>query len=185
MEYNHRTDAETVRNFFYYNPETGDFTWRISSSSCRPVGSIAGTVDREGYRIIGVDKRLYRAHRLAWLYVHGEWPLGEIDHINRIKSDNRIENLRVVSGTENQKNARLRKDNKSGFTGVRFHKTRKRWEAYITVDQKMLDLGHFGSDFEGKMMAIAARKNAEEKYGFHPNHGKTLCGTITSASTED
>ena len=105
------------------------------------------------------------AHRLAWLYVYGCWP-DEIDHINQIRDDNRIANLRSVDRTTNCQNA-SRQKSESGVTGLVKRYTGK-WEARIQVNKKYIYLGIFSTKSE----AIAARKAANVKYGFHENHGK-------------
>lgn len=95
--------AERLRELLTYDPETGEFRWRYTRG-CRARGQIAGTVTCLGYLTIAIDGRKYKAHRLAWLHVHGEWPYPEIDHINRIKLDNRLVNLRRATRAENNAN---------------------------------------------------------------------------------
>ena len=92
--------------------------------------------DRDGYILNFIKGKIYREHRLIWMYVYGEMPNGMLDHINRIKSDNRIENLRIVSFSENRQNIGKLSNNKSGFKGVWFHKVNKNWCASISVDKK-------------------------------------------------
>lgn len=117
---------ETVRATLHYDAETGAFTRKIAWGG-RPVGSKVGSLNTVGYWQIGVCGRTYTAQRLAWYYVHGEWPEDDIDHINRDKLDNRLANLRIISRSENLKNRapwkwRKRKkslshpDSLSGFT---------------------------------------------------------------------
>lgn len=97
----------------------------------------------------------------------GEFPEGQIDHVNQIKTDNRFENLREVTNTINHQNIQLQKNNKSGVHGVGFHKTTKKWRACIKVNGKLIHLGLYSE----KDLAIKARKEAEVKYKFHKNHG--------------
>ena len=92
-----------LREALHYDPDTGIFTWKVATASCVKVGAEAGCVKNDGYRAIGMGGKSYKAHRLAWLYVHGEWPKEQIDHINHIRTDNRMENLRPASGGENAK----------------------------------------------------------------------------------
>jgi hypothetical protein len=108
-----------LRELFHYDPDTGVFHWQVAKTGVpRRRNGLAGSVDA-GYVRIKVDGHQYRAHRLVWLYVHGVWPDGEIDHINRNRSDNRLCNLRDVSFTTNQQNQSLpTKNNKAGFLGV-------------------------------------------------------------------
>lgn len=93
MSNNHLT-AERLRELLDYDPETGYFRWRRDVGARAWKGQLAGTMARDGYEYIGIDRRRYPAHRLAWLYVHGEWPRGLLRHLNWLRSDNRLENLR-------------------------------------------------------------------------------------------
>src|SRR5690606_11618117 len=121
----------------------------------------------DGYREVGIDGRLYKAHRVIWLYIAGEWP-DEIDHINGDRSDNRFANLRAVSRAENMRNKRSYKNNRSGQNGVSWHNQDRRWIAYITINGKFKRLG----GFINKDDAIAARLKAEAEYGlFQKRHG--------------
>lgn len=152
--------AERLREVLQYHPETGQFTWKLNPS-CVRIGKIAGTLLEKGYVKIAIDKRAHMAHRLAWLYVHGEWPDGYIDHINRNKSDNRISNLRVVGRNENMQNQGLHKRNTSGFRGVSEFKNR--WRARISVNGKDKYLGRF----KDKESAYEAYLKAAAKYHTH------------------
>ena len=145
---------DTLKSLLDYNAETGWFRWR-ERRGCSHAGKVAGTRDKKGYWNIMIFRRQYKAHRLAWFYVHGEWPDGEIDHINWVKNDNRICNLRVVTHSENMQNTR-RQDK-----GVTFK--RGYWRARISLNKHQIFLGHF----KNKEDAIAARKAAELKYHSH------------------
>jgi len=161
------TQAE-IKALLNYDPDTGVFTRIASTSSKAMAGSIAGTFNKTlMYRFIMIDYKLYREHRLAWLYMTGEWPDGEIDHINHIRNDNRWDNLRCVTAKENRKNQSIRSDNTSGVTGVYWHKRRGKWRSIITVDGNQIHLGWY----KDKSDAVAARKLSEVEHGFHPNHG--------------
>jgi len=158
---------EKLKEYLDYDPETGNFIWKVHTGWASP-GKPAGCKTKKGYIQIGISLKSYYAHKLAWLFVHGKYPKGEIDHINGNKADNRITNLRDVTVKENQRNASLRKDNSSGFVGVCFYKKTGEWCAYIKVDGKRIHLGNFVD----KELAILARKKANKKYGFHKNHGR-------------
>lgn len=151
-----------------YDPETGVMT-RIRNSGTAKAGDIMGSVMSHDYLTAGVDGRQYLIHRLAWLYVYGEWPKN-IDHINHKRDDNRIANLRAVTRTENQRNQSLRKTNASGALGVHWCARRQKWVAQIKAGGRGIYLGRYHHFID----AISARKSAENLYGFHPNHGRPL-----------
>lgn len=152
--------AEELRSILDYEPETGIFTWKVSTSRRVKVGAVAGCQNVLGYLQIRVQSRLYLAHRLAWLYHFGEWPTDQIDHVNRVRTDNRIANLRDVSQKQNSQNRSKSSTNTSGHTGVYWHKRDSKWVATIMHNQKNIHLGYF-SILED---AIAARKAAEKLY---------------------
>lgn len=153
--------ADDLRPVFSYDPETGVLTRR---STGKPVGTDNG----HGYLLVSFKGRKLQAHRIAWVLVHGNWPSGQIDHINGIRSDNRLTNLRDVTASQNQRNATLRKDNTSGRIGVHFDKMSGKWEARIRLKDRRINLGRFDAIED----AVAARAAAEREHGFHPNHGR-------------
>ncbi|MEG1123085.1 MAG: HNH endonuclease [Citrobacter sp.] len=154
-----------------YNPETGSFTWKATNRRGF-VGKQAGCFcPRDGYIRIRIHGKLELAHRLAWNMTYPDNPVGpdeQIDHINHIRMDNRIVNLRKASNTDNSRNASIGSNNTSGALGVWFEKRRNAWVAEIKVDRRKIHIGQF-EKFED---AVAARKAAEVTYGFHENHGK-------------
>ncbi len=156
----------------HYNPKTGSMTWKKSRGSVS-AGMPLKSKHKDGYFMAWVNKKLYLVHRLAWLYVTGEFPKQEIDHINGDRTDNRIKNLQDVSKTENQKNASIRIDNTSGMTGISFRKQTKKWRAYINHNSKIIYLGQFVK----KEDAIKIRKEANKKYNYHEGHGKPIINT--------
>lgn len=148
--------CDLVRETLNYDPSTGEFTWKTSSGRAR-AGSVAGTqgTPRCEIRVCG---RRYMAHRLAWLYVHGEWPPFEIDHENRDQRDNRISNLRPATHSQNGLN---RGDVKTiAPAGVGWYPRTQRWRVRIKVDQKEIALGYF----KRLVDAIGARRAAESRY---------------------
>lgn len=142
-----------------YNPETGAFTWKINRRGHYCAGKPVGSVDDAGYRVMSICGRMFKAHRLAWLFVYGCWPSKLIDHINRDKSDNRICNLREACHSENNINTGLRGDNTSGVRGVSWCSRTKRWMAQICVRKQYVFLGRFASKEE----AAAAYNDAAVK----------------------
>ena len=152
--------AEYLRSILNYDPETGIFTRKVRTSSRAKVGDVAGSPRGDGYLLIMVCSRKYLAHRLAWLYMYGEWPKDQIDHINRNRSDNRIANLREVTNKQNLQNAGKYSHNTSGHPGVYWHKQGPKWRAQITHNYKDIHLGYFTTLEE----ALSARKAAEKLY---------------------
>ena len=129
----------------------------------------AGYLHKEGYILIRIGGRRYKAHRLAFLYMTGRWPKDQIDHINGDRADNRWHNLREATNTENARNRqRLNRNNTSGVTGVYWDKQKGKWRAKIRVNDKLIHLGLFTD----KADAIAARQQAEQQhYGeYAPTH---------------
>lgn len=157
-----------LKEILHYDPETGIFTWLVTLNSRAITGREAGHVGHTGYIRIRYKGVEYLGHRLAWLYVHGEWPPNHLDHINHIRSDNRIANLRESSYAKNAKNQSKSSRNKSGVVGVSWYKRDSKWIALISNRGKLVNLGKFDR-FED---AVKARKAAEERFGYHPNHGK-------------
>jgi len=161
-----------LKELLHYDPDTGVLTWLVNRGRI-PAGAQCGSESehREGqsYRKVTIDGKNYLSHRLAWLYIHGDFPDCQIDHKNGDGTDNRLANLRDVTNTINQQNRTIHRNNKSGFTGVRWHKHWSRWTAIITVDSNKIYLG----SFDNKIDAVAARMRANKKYGFHENHGQS------------
>jgi hypothetical protein len=143
-----------------YDPETGIFTWAVSPKrSTIKAGSVAGSMNSEGYLHIGYGGRKYFSHRLAWLITYGDWPSGQVDHINGCRTDNRLENLRDVTHSVNQQNQKkARKNNKSGFLGVCWHKKSSVWVAQITVGRKIKRIGSFGTAEEAHKAYLLAKR---------------------------
>lgn len=150
-----------VKELLDYNPETGVFTWRFSRGGAAVAGGKAGSLNQRGYVALTVDCRKWLAHRLAWLYVHGNCPDG-IDHINGNCADNRIANLRPASQTFNLGNTRKHSNNTSGFKGVTFCRSTGRWMAQISKDRKHTKIGRFDTPEEAHKAYCA---KALELYG--------------------
>ena len=159
------TQAELMR-VMSYDMETGHFT-RLVKSKVSSVGDVCGYVMQTGYRLIGIGGRSYTAHRLAFLYVTGEFPTEQVDHINRNRSDNRWKNIRPASNLDNSRNKKRLSRNTSGATGVSFIKANQKWRATIGVKYKEIYLGYYETFDE----ALIARKSAERQYGFSDTHG--------------
>lgn len=138
------TQSELKRQL-HYDHETGIFTRLVTNSSLVKVGDIAGSLTDKGYFRIMVDSKSYRAHRLAWLYITGGFPIEQIDHINGVKTDNRLINLRDVTNRQNIQNQRKAtlQNKSSGLLGVSWHKASNKWRSAITNNGKTVFLGYF------------------------------------------
>ena len=155
---------------FRYNYETGVLYWRWRVNNCVPKTLEAGTQGKSsGYLSVRVHGRLYQVHRIVMLMCYGFYGEGlEVDHINHVRNDNRLFNLRFVTHGENMRNKSVGSKNTSGVTGVSFSKAKKKYVAQIAVNWKVIHLGYFDTLEE----AAAARAEANLKFNFHDNHGK-------------
>ena len=182
-------EIDDVREVLRYDHESGKLYWRVRSieffrgtegrsadhthrqwNGARAGKEALASPKTRGYlggKLFGMH---VRAHRVAWALHYGQWPKNEIDHINGIKSDNRISNLRDVDAATNSKNQPMSSKNSSGKIGVSWNGSIGKWHAYITIRQTRHHLGFFSDINE----AIFARNCAESKFGFHPNHGRKL-----------
>lgn len=151
---------EDVRELFDYDPETGELISKVHRAFVSK-GSVAGTISR-GYLVVWIKGKLYRLHRVIWLHVYGYLPELDIDHINGIKSDNRLCNLREVSRSCNMRNVSNSKANRSGVKGISLYSVDGKWEAYITINFKRYWLGKYGDFTE----AVAHRLAAEQCVGW-------------------
>lgn len=178
---------ELLRSLLDYDPLTGKICWSKRGCPQNDHGKIgkgnvdlltfnealAGTEalrwdDGEGYLIgslLGVTRK---SHRVAWAIYYGEWPKAPLDHINGVRSDNRIENLREVTFTQNMRNAKKFATNRSGITGVHWIKTSQKWGATISLGNRKVWLGSFSELGQ----AVTARRAAETKHGFTARHGQ-------------
>ena len=147
---------ERLYEVLAYDADTGLFTWRVKHAHAQ---LIAGAKDYYGYCVIRIDGKLYKAHRLAWLYTYGEWPAKGLDHKNQVKDDNRISNLREATQSENMHNVPPRASNKSGVSGVVWRSDCNKWNARIKVGYKNFNLGLYTNMAD----AIEARKAAETR----------------------
>ena len=155
-----------------YDSCTGLLFWKLREGvpawwNTRFAGAQAGTVCTRGYVRVTLDYISYPAHALAWLLTYGDYPIGGIDHEDHDRANNRIANLRLATPAINAKNTSLSARNTSGAVGVHWDRVRAKWKAVVVVGGRHKFLGRFGT----QDAAIAARKEAEQRYGFHPNHG--------------
>ena len=176
---------EELRQLLRYEPETGNLFWlerpealfqngkQTAKHNCRAwnaklAGKEAMTTTNKGYHQGTIFKRMIKAHRAIWAIHYGHWPRGEIDHIDGDTKNNKIDNLREVSRTENMRNVSRRRDNSSGATGVYWDVRGQYWYAQIKVAGKAIHLGQFDDMGDARQ----ARRVAELELGFHANHGR-------------
>ena len=148
---------EKLREILHYDPVTGLFTW-VESGRGRKVGSFAGTISADGYRRIMINGETYKSHRLAILYMDGYWPENEVDHINRIRDDNKYCNLREASRQCQMRNCSMRRDNKSGVKGIFWHQKNGKWRAHISILGVDKHLGYFSNFIEACYHRLAAEQ---------------------------
>ena len=184
--FDRRPTPELLRKLFRYDADTGKLFWRDRTpdmfsdgirtaahncsiwNSTRSGAEAFTSRDGSGYKRGQIFSRAHLAHRVIWAIETGSWPSDQIDHINGVRDDNCIDNLRSVSQSENLRNQKIGVSNTSGVIGVSWHPTCLKWRAQIRVAGVAKHLGLFLS----KREAIAARKSAEVRYGFHQNHGR-------------
>lgn len=173
-------DIELLRDIINYNPDTGELLWKerqddfpasitsIRTFNTRNANNPVYEEVHRGYLRVSILGKRYKSHRIAWALYYGEWPDDQIDHIDGDRSNNKIENLRAVSQVENSRNAKTPHTNMSGVIGVHWDKRKCKWVSQISENSKSKKLGYFDNFWD----AVAARKVAEEEYGYHENHGR-------------
>ena len=150
----------------HFRLKDGDLITIKASGRNSKLNKIAGCINGKGYRVIRINKKLYLAHRLIWLYEYGNFPEHQLDHINGNRQDNRLVNLREVTHKENCKNQRLSKNNNTGIAGVGWHKASGKWR--VRIGNKYLGV------WDTLDEATHVRKLAETEEGYHKNHGKSF-----------
>ena len=151
---------EYLHSILHYDPDTGVFTNKVHRSANSRAGDVAGSMAGEGYLLIGINKRRYLAHRLAWFYIHGVWPDNMIDHIDGVRHNNALNNLRQATNAENLRNQPKQAHNTSGYKGVTWKADRQKYRAYTKSATKQVHLGYFDTAEE----AHAAYCKAIRKY---------------------
>lgn len=149
---------ERLQELMHYDPDTGDFKWKVQKARCIKIGEVIHRIDYKGYVVVKIDGKTYKLHRLVFLYMEGYLPENQVDHINRIRNDNRWCNLREVSKQCNLRNSKQRIDNTSGVKGVCWFKRDNKWQVNIRI----LDKKHYLGLFNDFAEAVAHRLAAEQ-----------------------
>lgn len=157
-----------LKEILRYEKNTGKLYWIARISKRMTIGKEAGTKSKRGYVHIKIKGKVYFAHRLAWLYEKGFYPKHQIDHINHDGYDNRWDNLREATNTENSRNRRISERNKSGLVGVSWNTRERRWIVQIGIGGKRKMIG----GYKCLLDAAACRIKANKEYNYHENHGK-------------
>ena len=163
------SEIEFLKEHFSYDPETGVFTWiktRMRPYLGRPAGSLS---NQSGYIVLTINNKHYQAHRAAWAFVYGEWPADDIDHINRVRTDNRICNLRSCTRGQNRLNTHRPEKSNTGIKGVSYNPVyrKKPWRARVIVNfQKVLDKSYATAE-EANAAAIEARNRFHGEFARH------------------
>ena len=164
-------DTIKLKKCIKYNKETGEIIWinTISPKNKYRIGKTAGVINNRGYLTIQFNNKPYQAHRLIWWYVYGEEAPSDIDHIDGNRSNNKLSNLRLANKQQNQANARLRRDNSSGYRGIIWNKREQKFIANIRIDGVLHYLGRFDTAIEGHKAYKKAAKKAWGKYAYTGN----------------
>lgn len=153
--------AKRLKELLKYNPETGIFTRLVDVNTKFLAGQVAGCLcTTSGYVMLKVDGKQYRAHRLAFLYMYGKWPKGQVDHIEGDKADNRMSKLKVVTSRGNQSNRYTHRNGR--LVGTSFHKMTGKWQAKIVFDKKAVYLGLYTTEKEAHEAYIKALNGLNE-----------------------
>jgi hypothetical protein len=151
---------ETLRQLFTFDPDEGIFRYQKDKVRCK-AGSVAGSIHRQGWRSIKINKRCYPAHHLAWLWVHGRWPIHEIDHINGVRDDNRFINLREADAFQQVMNSARPRTNTSGVKNVYFDREMNRYRVHLRHKKKSIHIGYFPTLQEAASAAADARNRLQ------------------------
>lgn len=159
---------EKLKYYLHYNPETGVWTW-INNYFVRFIGERAGRINNNSYRQIQIEGKLYYEHRLAFLYMTGEWPENDSDHKNRIRNDNRWENLRDATRQQNNYNINLNKSNKLGTKGVSQIVKNGKYKAQIRINGEVTIIGVYETEKDAELAYNEKAKEIHGNFYHNPN----------------
>lgn len=159
---------ERLKELLHYDSNTGCLIWRVRKRNSVHIGDAAGSVDAHGYTCVMIDGRSHKAHRLIWLWLNGELPATQIDHINGNRADNREANLRLANNFQNSANRLRQKNNTSGYKGVSLHRKTGKWQATARLGGCLRYLGLFASASEAHAAYVSATR---QYHGTFANDG--------------
>lgn len=151
-----KVTQEQLRELFTLDPDEGVFRYRVNRVRSK-AGSVAGSIHHKGWRSIMINQRRYQEHHLVWLYVHGEWPVHEIDHVNGVRDDNRLSNLREADAFQQVMNCARPRTNTSGVKNVHFDRLSCKFKVYVKCRGKRVFVGSFPTLHEASEAATNAR----------------------------
>lgn len=157
--------VERLREVIEYDAITGVMVWKVDMAGRKTAGTVAGHVSQHGYRIVQIDGQAYPAHRIAFTIYFGRSPKQFLDHINCVRDDNRIENLREADAAQNARNSQISVRNKTGIKGVSLRVKTQRWVAQIRLNRKNITLGEFKDIEDAKAAYQAASKKLHGEFG--------------------
>lgn len=167
---------ELIRNHIAYDEDSGVFIWIKKTGQNGKLGPKKPSIDSRGYEQVSYMGRSYLAHRLAWYFVHGKWPDKQIDHINGIKTDNRISNLRLATHSQNVRNRPAYKNTASGRKGVYWHSQNKKWQALIVINGRNKSLGLFEDKEEASRAYDAAARERDGDFYYKNKESRNDAG---------
>ncbi len=158
-------NQDELKNLLHYDDETGLLYWKTKCARNVKIGDVAGTNKHwSNYIFIRINNKIYPAHKLVWLYHHGVYPSGCIDHVNGIRNDNRIDNLRHATRAQNSQNMRMFKSNTSGVKGVDWQKGSQKWRVRLQVNHNRIDIGSFYCLELAELVANEARAKYHKEF---------------------
>jgi hypothetical protein len=181
MMYRNDITSDFLKSVLTYLPSTGEFIWKNTKGRKHVAGCVAGNKSVWGYTEIRLNRKLYKAHRLAWLYSYGEWPLDAIDHIDGDRSNNRLLNLRSASYADNNQNMAVRRTSKSGSVGVSYDSKRHAWVAQLNVGGKRVLHKRCATREEAERAYTDAKAQHHE---FQPFHRQSVLVVSTKSKQE-
>lgn len=165
----HNLSFEDVNELLSYNPDTGELTWKVDRGGKAKAGTIAGSIDvTTGYITLMVKGTKQQSHRIAWLLQTGEWPKCLLDHVNGVRTDNRLINLREATHSQNSQNKKIRSDSRSGVKGLWYLACSRSWQAQVVIEGKM----HSKTSVNKKIVVEWLEQKRYEVHGEFANFGE-------------